>query len=320
MQVSRKTPDAVLKHALQGHPQRLRLPVALQRRRGGRGAAPPGQDARGRPRGRLPRLRRSRGVRQGGLHPHRLLQPGEDARARAARRLRRAHRQVHRRPDRRSRDLRRRSTSCSRPSRRRSATSSTSRSAATRSSSGCTRRGCRTRSSRSSPTTASRRARTTTPAARATTTPSSRPSGIGSVTDSLSALKELVFDRGELPLPPLRRDPRRRLRRPRAAAPAPGEQDAQVRQRRRLRRRADDADFQACCSRKSTAGRTPRAARTASRCCPRRATSTSARCTCATPDGRGEGQPVSEGHHPRAGRRPPRADGRARSRRRRWTT
>ena len=66
--------------------------------------------------------------------------------------------------------------------------------------------------------------------------------GIGSVTDSLSALKELVFDTGELPLRPLRRDARRRLRRRRAAAAAPPQQDAQVRQRRRLRRRADDAD------------------------------------------------------------------------------
>ena len=42
------------------HPQGLRLPVDLQRRRGGRGAAPPGQDARGRARRRLPRLRRGR--------------------------------------------------------------------------------------------------------------------------------------------------------------------------------------------------------------------------------------------------------------------
>ena len=56
-------------------PQGLRLPVALQRRRGGRGAAAPGQDARGRPGRRLQRLRRGRGLRQGGLHPHRLLQP-----------------------------------------------------------------------------------------------------------------------------------------------------------------------------------------------------------------------------------------------------
>ena len=53
------------------HPQRLRLPVALQRRRGRRGAAPPGQDARGRARGRLLGLRRGGRVRQGSLHPHR---------------------------------------------------------------------------------------------------------------------------------------------------------------------------------------------------------------------------------------------------------
>ena len=36
-----------------GHPQRLRLPVPVQRRRGGRGTAPPGQDPGGRPGGRL---------------------------------------------------------------------------------------------------------------------------------------------------------------------------------------------------------------------------------------------------------------------------
>ena len=42
------------------HPQRLRLPVALQRRRRRRGAAPPGQDARGRARGRVLGLRRGR--------------------------------------------------------------------------------------------------------------------------------------------------------------------------------------------------------------------------------------------------------------------
>ncbi len=40
--------------------QGLRLPVALQRRRRRRGAAAPGQDARGRARGRLQRLRRGR--------------------------------------------------------------------------------------------------------------------------------------------------------------------------------------------------------------------------------------------------------------------
>ena len=52
MQLSRKTPDAVLKHALRGHPQRLWLSVDLQRRRRGGGAAAPGQDAGGCPGGR----------------------------------------------------------------------------------------------------------------------------------------------------------------------------------------------------------------------------------------------------------------------------
>ena len=53
LQLSRKTPDTLLKHALRVVRQGLRLPVALQRGRGGRGAAAAGQVARGRAGGGL---------------------------------------------------------------------------------------------------------------------------------------------------------------------------------------------------------------------------------------------------------------------------
>ena len=83
-------------HRPQGGPPRrpegVRLPVALQRRRGRRGAAPAGEDARGRPRGGVQRLRGGGRLRQGGLHPDRLLQPREGARAGAPRRSRSAER------------------------------------------------------------------------------------------------------------------------------------------------------------------------------------------------------------------------------------
>ena len=58
---------------------------------------------------------------------------------------------------------------------------------------------------------------------------------------------------------------------------APRQPDAQVRQRRRRGRRPDGAGLRRLRSRRSTAGRTRRAARTASRCCRPPATSTSAR-------------------------------------------
>ena len=60
VQLSRKTPGRLPQARAARDPQGLRLPVALQRRRRGRGAAPPGQDARGRARRRLQRLRRGR--------------------------------------------------------------------------------------------------------------------------------------------------------------------------------------------------------------------------------------------------------------------
>ena len=87
-QDARRRPEA---RAARG-PQGLRLPLALQRRRRGRGAAAAGQDARGRAGRRLLRLRRGGGLRQGGLRPHRLLQPAEGAGAGPPRRRRPAHR------------------------------------------------------------------------------------------------------------------------------------------------------------------------------------------------------------------------------------
>ncbi len=55
-------------------PQGLRVPLDLQYRQCRAGTDSPGQDAGRRPRRRLQRLRGNGGLRQGGLHPHRLLQ------------------------------------------------------------------------------------------------------------------------------------------------------------------------------------------------------------------------------------------------------
>jgi formate C-acetyltransferase len=83
-----------------GDPQGLRLPIDLQLRRGREGAGEPGQDGGGRSRGWHLRLCRDGRLRQGSLHPDRLLQPAEDARARITRRLRSAHRRAARTADR----------------------------------------------------------------------------------------------------------------------------------------------------------------------------------------------------------------------------
>ena len=56
--------------------------------------------------------------------------------------------------------------------------------------------------------------------------------GIGSLTDSLSALKQMVFDEQEMTLDQFVADPGRGLRRSGAVPPAAGESNAQVRQRR----------------------------------------------------------------------------------------
>ena len=98
-----------------GHPPGLRLPLGLQRRRGGRRADAQGKSVRGRPRGRYQRLRRGRRLRQGGLHPDRLLQPAQDPRARAERRRRPADRDAHSGPTTGRRRPSRRSTTSSPP-------------------------------------------------------------------------------------------------------------------------------------------------------------------------------------------------------------
>ena len=92
LQLSRKTPDALLKHALRVVRKGYGFPSIFNADSGGRGAAPPGQDARGRPGRRLQRLRGNGGLRQRGVHPHRLLQPGEGPGTDAARRRRSADR------------------------------------------------------------------------------------------------------------------------------------------------------------------------------------------------------------------------------------
>ena len=67
-------------------PEGLRIPLGLQRRRRGGGAAAPGQEPGGRAGRRLQRVRGGGRLREGGLHPHGLLQPAQDPRARPPRR------------------------------------------------------------------------------------------------------------------------------------------------------------------------------------------------------------------------------------------
>ncbi len=86
--------------------QGLRLPGAVQRGRGRDPAAAQGQERRGRARGRHQRLRGDRRLRQGGVRPHRLLQPAQDPGARAPRRPRSADRPAARAAHRRSAGLR----------------------------------------------------------------------------------------------------------------------------------------------------------------------------------------------------------------------
>ena len=154
--------------------QGLRLPGPVQRGRGRDPAAAQGQERRGRPRGRHQRLRGDRRLRQGGVRPHRLLQPAQDPGARTARRPRSPDGPAAGAAHRRSAGL----LHLRRPVRgldgASSATSSTSRSAATPSSRASTPTRCPPRSCRSSPATASRRGWTTTRVAPATTPPTSR--------------------------------------------------------------------------------------------------------------------------------------------------
>ena len=138
--VEQEEPRSVPEEGVRGHPQGLGPAVGLQRRHGGRGTGAPGEVGRGRAVRRHQRLRRGGRVRQGELHPHRLLQPAEGRRAHPERRLRPAHGQTDRPEDRRPggvRDVRPVPRGVPRGS---CSTSSTSRSPAATSSSGCTRR------------------------------------------------------------------------------------------------------------------------------------------------------------------------------------
>ena len=67
-------PEAFFEACPARDPQGLRVPLHFQCRRRRAGTDSPGQDAGRRARRRLQRLRGSGGVRQGGLHPHRLFQ------------------------------------------------------------------------------------------------------------------------------------------------------------------------------------------------------------------------------------------------------
>ncbi len=85
IQLSAKSPDRFLKRACESHPQGLGPAVGLQRRHGGRGAGAAGQVAsRTRARGGTSGCVEAGRVRQGSLHPDRLLQPAEGARDHAA--------------------------------------------------------------------------------------------------------------------------------------------------------------------------------------------------------------------------------------------
>ena len=113
------------------HPHRLRAALHLQRRPDRPGAGAHGQEHRRRPLRRLERLRRGRRLRQGSLHPDRLLQPAQGAGADPAQRPRPAQRSPARPADRRPARLRELRRSSSPPSKPSSSTSSTSRCAAT---------------------------------------------------------------------------------------------------------------------------------------------------------------------------------------------
>ena len=91
--------------------------------------------------------------------------------------------------------------------------------------------------------------------------------------------------------------------------PALPQQDAQVRQRRRLRRRPDAVGLRSLLRGRRRPAQHARAAATASTCCRPPSTSTSARSSGATPDGRKAGRAAVRGHLARPGRRPQRPDG-----------
>ena len=79
IQVSKKNPDRFHQAGGPDHPHRLRPALGLQHRPDRPGTDPHGQVRRRRPQRRLQRLRRGRRLRQGSLHPDRLLQPAQGA-------------------------------------------------------------------------------------------------------------------------------------------------------------------------------------------------------------------------------------------------
>jgi hypothetical protein len=271
-----RTPTEVPARRGSGHRQGLRLPVGLQRRRRRPAARAPGQDRGGRPARRGFGLRGDRGLRQGGLHPHRLLQPGEAPGADPEQRRRSAHRQAAGTADRASGGLR-----LVRRALRRPGSSQVDHFVDVKLRGNAvwehmpTPRRPRRPFSRSSPTTASPRASTTTPAAPATTPATSRALASGTLTDSLSADQAPRLRRRRDDLAELSRcSDRFRMRRAFAAA---------LPTRRPSTATTTIAPTTSWCaaSRPSsprwTAGPTVGAASTTSTCCPRPATSTSAR-------------------------------------------
>ena len=116
-----------------------------------------------------------------------------------------------------------------------------------------------------------RRARATTPATSRASASAPSPTASRRIRDArLRASKRSRSASCSRPLG-------RRLRRPRAAAPAARQPHAQVRQRRRPGRRPHAPRLRGVLRRGGRPARTRGAAPTASRCCPRPATSTSAR-------------------------------------------
>ena len=132
IQLSRKSPDAFLKHALRvvsrgyGFPSIFNADTVVEEQ------LRQGKTPRRRAGRRLQRLRGGGRVRQGSLHPDRLFQPGEGAGTHAAQRPGPAHRQTTGPAHRRSRTRSRASRIFSPRSARSSAISSTSRSAGSR--------------------------------------------------------------------------------------------------------------------------------------------------------------------------------------------
>ncbi len=144
--------------------------------------------------------------------------------------------------------------------------------------------------------------------------------GIGTVTDSLAALRALVFES-----PPDRarraaRRPRCRFRRPRAAARAAPAQGAEVRQRRRGRRRADARRLRGLLPGGRWADRHARGGRYRIQMLPTTCHVYFGSVTGATPDGRHAGLPLSEGISPVQGADRKGPDRGAALGRRSWTT